>query len=243
MLEAAFNCPTFSDYTIINSSNDDKIHLHRVVLNTIPYFQSLLSSQTSEAYTRSLYLSSQEFSTAYKILHFLYARRIPSGGSMTSVEWLDLLALAEMWQYHELIVTCMPVIVRLIVCDWCKNLSSLHDLMDTKYQNIITWFFSDQFFLDNILHFFSENPVPQEVWDVVAHPKYPFNEVLRSGSGHALVEWMKTHSLTQGEALFLQQRPIHDPTNYGMPNDYIERSATPDHDYEDDYYDQYPDSP
>ena len=245
MLAAAFNCPTFSDYTVVNSGNSIKIYLHRVVLDTIPYFRSLFNSRTKEVLNGSLQLSSEKFLLAEKILRFLYTRRIPNGASMKPVEWLDLLAFAEMWQYHDFITTCIHVVIRLMIDDWKRDLTSLQDLMHDKYQNIIGWFLNDQIFLESILKFFITNPIPQEIWSIVTHPKYPFNEVLRSGSGYVLVEWLKSHSITQEEALGLGLLlPFHDPVpTCGILDNYVERPMTPNYEEEDAYYDQYPDSP
>lgn len=244
MLAAAFNCPKFSDYSVTNTGNGSKLHLHRVILNTIPYFRSLFDTPTKETVSGNLQLAPEDYICAQRILEFLYARRVPSGGLLTTKDWLNTLALAEMWQYHEMVATCITVVVHLIIDDWNKNLSSLHDLMNPKYTNIIPWFFVNQTFLDGIVRLLAGRTLHQEVWDIVAHPKYPFKEVMRSNNGQVLIEWMKTHSLTQDEALYLQSQPVKNSTpNYGIPHDYNERAMTPSYDDEDAYYDQYPDSP
>lgn len=240
MLAAAFNCPTYSDYTVTNTGDGHKLHLHRVVLDTIPYFHSLLSTQTKEVVTGNLSLPPDDFNNAARILEFLYARRVPNGGLMKAIDWMETMALAEMWQYHEFIISCMPVVVRLLVDDWSKFLLSLRGLINPKYSNIIAYFFTNQFFLDNIRRLLSQNAVCQEVWDVVSHPKYPLSEILRSGNQQALIEWLKTHSPTQSEALLLEE--YNKPPNQGIPSNYVENTVTPDYD-EDAYYDRYPDSP
>ncbi len=244
MLAAAFNCPKFSDYTVTNTGNGNKLYLHRVILNTIPYFRSLFDTQTKEVNSGNLQLAPEDFTCVHRILEFLYARRVPSGGSMTTKDWLDTLALAEMWQYHEMVTTCITVVVHLIIDGWNKNFSSLHDLMNPKYANVIPWFFVNQTFLDGIVRLLAGRTLHQEVWDIVAHPNYPFKEVMRSGNNQVLIEWMKTHSLTQGEALYLQNQPAKNPEpTYGMPHDYTDRAMTPNYEDEDGYWDRYPDSP
>lgn len=244
MLASAFNCSKFSDYTITNTGNGDRLHLHRVILNTIPYFKSLFDTQTKEVVTGNLLLGPEDFICGQRILEFLYTRRVPSGALLKPKDWLDTLAMAEMWQYHEMMTTCIPVVIHLIIDDWNKNFSSLHDLMNPKYANIITWFFNNQTFLDGIVNLLSKHTLRQEVWDIVTHPKYPFREAIRSSNEQVLITWMKSHSLTQEEALYLQNRTVKNPPiSYGSPNDYNQRPMTPDYDEEEYYYGRYPDSP
>ena len=182
-----------SDYKIV--SGDNIIYVHRVILQTIPYFRKLLTDNYPYG-PRGHSFHEDDFNAVSEIVYFTYTgNNLKSGYTFT--EWLDILLLAELWEYNMYVTLHLPVLISLL------NVENLEILMKSSYSKLLPVLFANQTFQNIVPSILavSNNLVSSLI---ITHEKCPFIIALKSNDESLIIKWTASHVLTSCDLINLR---------------------------------------